>query len=41
MLKALGFSVVLATISAAFLVPFVYYKGFHVALAACTTEVGS
>jgi hypothetical protein len=30
MLKALGFSMVLATISAAFLVPFVYYKGYHV-----------
>ena len=30
MLKALGFSLVLATISAAFLVPFVYYKGYHV-----------
>jgi hypothetical protein len=30
MLKAVGFSMVLATISAAFLVPFVYYKGYHV-----------
>jgi len=30
MLKALGFSLVLATVSAAFLVPFVYYKGYHV-----------
>jgi len=32
MLKALGFSLVLATVSAAFLVPFVYYKGYHVGL---------
>ncbi len=30
MLKALGFSMVLATLSAAFLVPYVYYKGYGV-----------